>query len=305
MTFFKHPAAARQAIALFAALVFTALAAHGQSPLQDSIRAIARRARGTVGVAYKLAGTPSYEGINTGAHLPMQSVFKFHLALFFLHAVDQKLSKLETSVVVDERDWEPREWSPLRDQYKTMPAAVPLKDLLSAIIGNSDNVACDILLREAGGVHVVQDYIRSLGIADIAIAATEKEMHQSWPVQYSNWTTPAAMLILLEKFDAGQVLSPASTRLLLGWMSESPRISGRLKGLLPAGTPVAHKPGTSDVSPQGVAAATNDVGIITLPNNKHLLISAFVSDSRASEATREWVIARIAQLVYQANISVD
>lgn len=94
------------------------------------------------------------------------------------------------------------------------------------------------------------------------------------------------MVDLLEKFDAGRVLSPAATQLLMKWMSESPRVSRRLKGLLPSGTPVAHKPGTSDVSPEGLAAATNDVGIITLPNKKHLVIAVFVRDSKASEVTR-------------------
>jgi beta-lactamase class A len=83
-------------------------------------------------------------------------------------------------------------------------------------------------------------------------------------------------------------------------MSGSPRVAGRLRGLLPTGTPVAHKPGTSDVSPEGVAAATNDVGIITLPDGRHLILAVFVSDSRAADATRDWVIARIAQLVYRA-----
>jgi beta-lactamase class A len=284
-----------------AALVFVTFVTRAQSPLQDTIRNIAREAKGIVGVAYKMAGDPSYEGINTTAHLPMQSVYKFHLALYFLHQVDQRALSLSQPIPVDKDDWEPKEWSPLRDQYKTPPASLPLQDLLAAIILNSDNVACDILFRKAGGVKTVETYIHSLGIPDIAIAATEAQMHHAWPVQYTNWTTSAAMVTLLDKFDAGKLLSPQSTQLLAKWMSESPRISARIKGLLPTGTPVAHKPGTSDVNPEGVAAATNDVGIITLPNKKHLLIAVFVSDSKAAEATRDWVIARITQLVYQAN----
>jgi beta-lactamase class A len=293
MTFFTQLATA--------ALIITCLPTRGQSALQDSIRNIAREAKGSVGVAYKMAGDPSYEGINTSAHLPMQSVFKFHLALYFLHLIDEKRLTPDQPISIDRRDWEPKEYSPLRDRYKTPPSNLPLQELLRAIILNSDNVACDILFRAAGDTHTVQAYINSLGITDISIAATEAEMHHSWPVQYTNWTTPAAMLSLLEKFDAGKILSPNSTQLLVKWMSESPRISNRLKGLLPTGTPVAHKPGTSDVSPEGIAAATNDVGIITLPNKKHLLIAVFVSDAKAAETTREWVIARIAQLVYQAN----
>lgn len=275
--------------------------ATSQSPLQDSIRNVARNALGTVGVAYKLAGALSYEGINTTAHLPMQSVYKFHLALYFLDQADKKHLTLDESIPISKDDWEPREYSPLRDQYNTPPPSLPLRDLLAAIIINSDNVACDILFRRAGGPKAVNDYIKGLGITDISIVATEARMHHAWPVQYSNWTTPAAMLTLLEKFDAGQILTPASTQQLLQWMTASTRISRRLKGLLPTGTPVAHKPGTSDVSPEGIAAATNDVGIITLPNKKHLLIAVFVTDAKASETTREWVIARIAQLVFQAN----
>jgi len=69
-------------------LLFLSLVTLGQSPLQDSIRTIATNAKGTVGVAYKLAGDPYYQGINTTAHLPMQSVYKFHLALCFLEKVD-------------------------------------------------------------------------------------------------------------------------------------------------------------------------------------------------------------------------
>jgi len=286
-----------------AALVFATLISRAQSPLQDSIRNIAREAKGTVGVAYKMVGDDFYEGINTTAHLPMQSVYKFHLALYFLHQVDLGALTLSQPIPVHKDDWEPKEWSPLRDQYKIPPPSIPLQDLLSAIILNSDNVACDILFRRAGGVKTVASYIHDLGVPDVAIAATEAQMHRSWPVQYTNWTTPAAMITLLEKFDAGKLLSPQSTQLLIKWMSGSPRISARIKGLLPTGTPVAHKPGTSDTSPEGITAATNDVGIITLPNKKHLLIAVFVSDSQAADATRDWVIARIAQLAYQASIN--
>ncbi|HLZ89985.1 MAG TPA: class A beta-lactamase [Puia sp.] len=283
-----------------AILLFLCLTTRGQSALQDSIRNIARQAKGMVGIAWKISGDPSYEGINTSAHLPMQSVYKFHLALYFLDKADKGQYTPDQPIPIDPTDWQPKIYSPLHEQYKTPPSSLPLQDLLAAIIINSDNIACDILFRAAGGPKPVDAYIKSLGITDISIAATEAEMHHSWPVQYTNWTTPAAMLTLLEKFDAGKILSPASTRLLLNWMSASPRLSNRIKGLLPTGTPVAHKPGTSDVSPDGIAAATNDVGIITLPNKKHLLIAAFVSDAKAGEATREWVIARSAQLIFQA-----
>jgi beta-lactamase class A len=80
-------------------------------------------------------------------------------------------------------------------------------------------------------------------------------------------------------------------------MTETPTGLKRLKGLLPAGTVVAHKTGTSG-SADGLTAATNDVGLITLLNGRHLAIAVFVSDSPADDATREEVIAKIAQVAF-------
>jgi beta-lactamase class A len=72
----------------------------------------------------------------------------------------------------------------------------------------------------------------------------------------------------------------------------------RLKGLLPAGTPVAHRTGTSATNAQGLSPALNDVGVILLPNGQHVALAVFVTDSYADTATRELVIATIAKAVY-------
>jgi beta-lactamase class A len=73
---------------------------------------------------------------------------------------------------------------------------------------------------------------------------------------------------------------------------------GRLKGLLPEGTIVAHKTGSSGENENGIAAATNDAGIVTLANGKHFIIVVFVSDSGADEKTRDAVIAKITKAVW-------
>ena len=62
-------------------------------------------------------------------------------------------------------------------------------------------------------------------------------------------------------------------------------------------SPVAHKTGTSRTV-DGVTAATNDVGLVTLPNGRHLAISVFVPDSGANDAVREEVIAKVAKAAW-------
>jgi beta-lactamase class A len=80
-------------------------------------------------------------------------------------------------------------------------------------------------------------------------------------------------------------------------MTQTPTGLKRIKGLLPAGTVVAHKTGSSGTV-NGLTAATNDVGLITLPNGKHLAVAVFVSDSTANDAAREEVIARVARATW-------
>ena len=85
--------------------------------------------------------------------------------------------------------------------------------------------------------------------------------------------------------------------MLLQWMAEASTGVHRIKGDLPAGTIVMHKTGSSGTK-NGVTFATNDIGLITLPDGRRLAIAIFVTDSAADEATRDGVIARIAKAAY-------
>jgi beta-lactamase class A len=67
------------------------------------------------------------------------------------------------------------------------------------------------------------------------------------------------------------------------------------------GSVIQLKTGTS-FTDDGLTHATNDIGIVTLPDGRRLAIAIFVTDSKADEATRESVIARIARAAYDAAI---
>jgi beta-lactamase class A len=80
-------------------------------------------------------------------------------------------------------------------------------------------------------------------------------------------------------------------------MTEAIPGAKRLKGELPAGTVVADKTGTGGTR-NGITSATNDIGIITLPDGRHLAVAAFVSDSTANDDTRDAIIARLAKAAW-------
>jgi beta-lactamase class A len=166
------------------------------------------------------------------------------------------------------------------------------------MVSLSDNDACDILLKVIDGPKTVQDYMLRLGIRGIAVRATEADMASSWELQYTNWCKPKEATLLLDKFYKVEILAKPTTDFLYKILTETTTGPHRLKGLLPAGTIVAHKTGTSPTNAEGLSPATNDIGIITLPNGKHLAISVFVCNSTDDETTRDAVIAKISKAAF-------
>jgi beta-lactamase class A len=238
--------------------------------------------------------------LNPNAQPPMQSVFKLPLALTVLHQVEQRTLSLDQPVRFLPQDRIPRAYSPLQDQHPNGGVDVPLRELLRLDVSLSDNVAADILLRLVGGPEVVNTYVAALGVSGFHLQDSEAVLHHEVSAQYRNWFEPAGAVQLLRAISDNSPLTREHTDLLLGWMTPAVPTK-RLDGDLPAGTRVAHKSGTSGVD-NGLAHATNDIGLIPLPDGGPIAIAVFVTDSTADEATRERVIARIARAAYDASL---
>jgi beta-lactamase class A len=288
----------RRAFFLFALIGGAAFAQ--ESPRQQ-IQAIAADAHGKVSVACALPGTSLGCDLDPTAHAPMQSVFKLPLAMTILHQVEQKKLSLDQPVRFRRTDlFVPHAVSALQDEFPEAGVDVPLRKLLQLSVSLSDNAAADILLRLAGGAGVIQDYVASLGVDGFHLVDGEHALHRDESLQYRNWFEPAGAVQLLRRVSDNSPLTPQHTELLLGWMRLSP-LTSRLQGDLPKGTIVAHKSGSSGVS-NGLAAATNDIGLIPLPDGRQLALAVFITDSTADDATRDKVIARIGRVVYDAAV---
>lgn len=266
-----------------------------QNPeLQKQIEQIAAAAKGKVGVAAVVLETGDTVSLNPHDHFPMQSVYKLPIGMAVMKQVDAGKIKLDQKVRVTKDDFIGQaSHSPIRDKN---PNGVELtvNELMGWMLLESDGTASDVLMKLSGGPVAIQAYLTELGINDMIVLDTEKAFALDHSLQYRNWATPEAAVTLLRALHERRGLSEAAQGLLLKLMAASNTGPRRLKGLLAAGTVVAHKTGTSGTE-NGVTAATNDIGIITLPNGKHLAIAVFVSDSPADEATREGVIAKIAK----------
>ncbi|MBS1519351.1 MAG: class A beta-lactamase, subclass A2 [Bacteroidetes bacterium] len=270
-----------------------------QDSLKNQIVQIAKQSKGIVGVSILGIETRDTLNYNGNSRLVMQSVMKFPIAMTVLNLVDKGKYKLDQKMKVGKRDMFPNTWSPFRDKYPD-GTEITLGELLSYMVSQSDNNACDFLLKKLGGTQTVMEYLQSLGIKGINIVASETDMRKAWEVQYTDWCKPAEIVRLLDLFYQGEALSKSSNDFLYKIMTETTTGPKRLKGLLPVDAVVAHKTGTSGTNDEGLTPASNDVGIITLPNGKHLAIAVFVCNSKADETNRDLVIAQIAKAAWDA-----
>jgi beta-lactamase class A len=270
---------------------------------------IAKQARGRVGAASVVLEGGEETCIRCDEHFPMQSVYKFPIAWTVLNQVDTGRLKLDQKVLVSKREYLGEgAVSPLRDRAKDKDQTVELRELLELAVVKSDGTASDVLMRllndqakatsdpYSAGAKEVMRFLASVGVDGTGINVQDPEMalQKDWQVQYRNWMSPRGALKLLRSFHEGKGLSKESHAILRDMLQRSVNGDRRLKGLLPKETLMAHKTGTSG-SRNGVTAATNDIGIITLPNGKRLAVAVFVSDAKADDVTRERTIARIAK----------
>ncbi|MGI4788145.1 MAG: class A beta-lactamase [Janthinobacterium lividum] len=276
-----------------------------KSLLRTKMASIAAVTHGPVGAAVVVVEGGSVVSLHGQQRFPMQSTYKLLIGMAVLYQVDQGKLNLGQKLQITPVDFPPpADYGPIRDKYPN-GRIMTVMELLNPMMSLSDPTACDVLLKLAGGPQRVTEYLRGLGIKNIVVATSEKTMHQNEQVeQYRNWATPDAMANLLCLLQQGKGLSVSSRQLLLNIMIHSETGPNRIKRLLPFGTIVAHKTGSSGTV-GGLTRATNDIGLITLPDGKHLAVVVFVSDTRVDAATQEAVIAKIARAAWDCRAGLE
>lgn len=268
--------------------------------LQNQIQQVLQHVNAQVGVAIIIDGKDTLT-FNNDKCYPLMSVMKYHQALAVVHYLEQHRLPLSTAVWIEKKDLLSGTYSPLRDNYPEGNIFLSIGELLRYTLQQSDNNACDILFRYVGGTDVIDKYIRSLGVEAFSISATEDEMHR-YPVKcFANWSTPLAVVCLMDKLVDGTL--PIDTvytnficKTLLECQTGKERLSFPLQG---SQARIGHKTGTSDQDEQGKWIAINDVGFIQLPDGRRYTIAVLIKHSKMSFQETEKIIADISEVVYK------
>lgn len=338
--------------------------------LELAIAEIAQAAEGKVGVGAVLLETGDAAYLDRGGHFAMQSVYKLPIAMAVGQMIDRGTVKFDSDIVITPADYVRRGFhSPIRN-LNPRGTVMRLDDVMRYSLSESDGSANDVLLNLAGGPANVQQYLNSIGVADIIVADSTKAISRDWDSQYRNWASPEASVNLLRGLIERRAgLSEPATRLILDSLLESETGYHRIRRGLPEGSTLAHKTGTggnpsqvpgyrppenananssnklvagnkkgsgankissnskntfaksnsrpgaiaktaknshsnrdvdseeSDYETNEVTSATNDIGIITLPDGRHIVLAVYINDSVADGPTREKVIADITRAV--------
>ena len=270
---------------------------------------------------------------NGDERFPLASVCKLPIAMHMLALVDEGKFGLHQEIEVLPRDVV-SSVSPLAARWP-QERHFPLSEMLELMVARSDNTAVETLFRIGGAGPAMAARFREWQIDGIRVDRSERQCgldrngveHAPPPDQWTDALveslvakttpemryqamrryladprdtgTPNATVQPLARAFRGEILSPPSTKRLIEILKRTTTFPTRLKGLLPTGTVVAHKTGSTGTV-KDLTAATNDSGVIFLPDGGRLAVSVYLKASTRTDAERDRVIARIARAAFDA-----
>ncbi len=272
------------------------------SALKSRLLEITDAADARVGVALILDGKDSLT-IGNESRYPLMSVMKLHQAVATVRLLELAGQTLDKQIQISAEMLMPDTWSPLRDQYPEGGISMSVRELLRYTLQQSDNNACDILFGQFGGPSGTDSLLRSMGMKDFAICATEDDMHKDLGKCYDNWSTPMSAARLMDDLAAGSLcINKENSAFIRQMLTECRTGLNRLPmPLKESEALIGHKTGTSDQGSDGKWTGINDVGFILLPDGRRYTIAVFVADSTLSMEQTEKIIADISAAVYGWN----
>ena len=268
--------------------------------LKNQIEQILSDKKAVVGISISGENGNDTLTINGNMHCPTQSAYKMHIGLAMLDKIDRGEFSLDQKIKISKDDLPvDAYWNPLGTDFPE-GGDLSIAQLIQYCISHSDNTACDTLIGMVGSPKNVESYFKKNNIQDLQFAYNERTMQSKWENMFQNWITPNAAVQTLRLFyeNKNGLLSPSSYNFFWQTMKETSTGVKRLKGLLPEGTVVAHKTGSSGTNDAGLTAATNDWGVVFLPNGHYFIISVLVTNSYESDETNERIIAEVCKVAY-------
>ncbi|MCY3965400.1 MAG: class A beta-lactamase [Acidobacteria bacterium] len=298
--------------------------------LGAEIERLAEASMGTVGVAAIHLESGRGVLLNADERFPMASTYKVPIAVEILAQVDAGKRSLDDLITMQTSDHVVT-YGALSDFFDTPGSRLTIQNVLGLMLRISDNIATDLLFREAGGAEAITARMKASGVEGIRVDRTTRALIANFlgrddatvavpipPAEYnrlilednSSQLDEAQLAELNEAFnsDPRDTATPRSMAALLRKIWKREILSEKSSALLidimarcetgENRIPGALPPGTPVAHKTGtIGESTNDVGVITLPGDAgHVISVVFVKESKLpSNAAMEPVIAEVAR----------
>jgi beta-lactamase class A len=298
------------------------------------IQSLGESFHGHVGIAVKSVDEGWVASYNGSERFPQQSVSKLWVAMTMLDAIDRGKLSLDTPVTIRRNDLtlfhQPIAALVTENGYTTT-----LSDLFFRAMTQSDNTANDSVLRTVGGPEAVRSFLARRFIDNVRFGPGERLLQSqtagiTWSPGMSgqrfmaeraalprsareraldayladppDGAAPVGIVTALAKLKRGEMLSAASTNLLLSTMAQAKTGPQRVKGGVPAGWHYAHKTGTGqDLPPR--ATGYNDVGVMTAPDGSSYAIAVMIGSTTVSIPERWALMQSVSRSVAGMHVS--
>jgi beta-lactamase class A len=267
----------------------------------------------------------------------MTGFFMLPAAAAALAEVDAGRLKLGERIRITELDLSPP-YSAIDQRWPSPPlhhaALMPAVDLIALAVQAGDNTAADVIMKRVGGPGAVTAWLRQVQITDMRVDRYAREIEQEMAGMASfrpEWKDEAAWLAardtvpaaarevamnayvadprdtttvrdavqLLYLLAIGELLSAASSRLLLTLMTTSRTGANRLAAAIPGGAVIAQKASQTRTD-LGFTPAVNDVAIVTFRDGRRAVMAGLLAGSTATQENRDRLFADSARLFTQA-----
>jgi beta-lactamase class A len=174
-------------------------------------------------------------------------------------------------------------YSPVTERHADADG-MTVGQLCEATMTLSDNTAANLLLHGLGGPEGLTAWLRSIGDDLTRLDRWETALNEARPGDPRDTTTPAAMLVTMQRLTLGDVLSPGSRAQLVAWLRANRTGDTRLRAGLPPGWQAGERTGT------GPNGTSNDVGLVWPPGGAPILVAAYLTGGRPRwpHVTRRW-----------------
>lgn len=265
-------------------LVFAA--GKAEKDLAGALAALEKRIDARLGVSILDTGTGRSWGHRADERFPLCSTFKALACGAVLARVDEGKERLDRRVRYTAGDLVT--YSPVTKEH--VGEGMTVAEICEAAMTLSDNTAGNLILDSLGGPAALTAFLRTLGDSVTRLDRRETELNTAIPGDPRDTTTPAAMAGSVRTLAVGNRLSAASRDQFNAWMVATKTGDARLRVGFPKEWRIGDKTGTGDYG------TANDVAVIWPPDRKPVVVSAYVTQTKASLDDRNAVIAEVGRL---------